>query len=307
MFLERFHVSATGHSLNYLPEYIAERHGFFKEQGIKVTVTVPQPWDLVLEDLETKTAEAALGGIWVPSMYRGRSTDYTVFAQLSNRSPLALVARGSYDGFKLSDTVGRTVLMKSGNGASVGLFFKMLLSENGIDPNSVNFIQDLDGTMMRKLFQGGMGDYFVVDNVTARVMAHKDPGVSVAMEMVTDGGYIPWSVYYHQPSDVTPKTINLQTRFCAALEKGIQWVQHHKADTYRDELTELFPTVPGQILVDLVDLYREKGMWSSSVVNPEGYERWQHGLASGHLIDETISYDDIVNSAPSSNAYRVAR
>lgn len=257
--------------------------------------------------LETKTAEASLGGIWVPSMYRGRSTDYTIFAQLANRSPLALVARGSSDVFKLSDTVGRTVLMKSGNGASVGLFFKMLLSENGIDPNSVNFIQDLDGAMMRKLFQGGMGDYFVVDNVTARVMAHKDRGVSVAVEMVTDGGCIPWSVYYHQTSDVTPKTVNLQTRFCASLEKGMQWLQDHEADTYREELAGLFPTVPAQILPDLVSLYREKGMWSSPVENSEGYERWQQGLATGHLIEATIPYDEIVNIDPSLYAHSVAK
>ncbi|KAM0549050.1 hypothetical protein ACHAPJ_009625 [Fusarium lateritium] len=178
--------------------------------------------------------------------------------------------------------------MKSGNGASVGLFFKMLLAENGIDPNSVNFIQDLDGVMMRKLFQGGMGDYFVVDNVTARVMAHNDPSVSVAMEMVKDGGYIPWSVYYHQTSDAQPAIVDAQTRFCAALNKAMQWVQDNKPETYQDELAELFPAVPVQIPVDLVNLYRENGMWSSPAVNTQGYERWQHGIARGHLIEEPI-------------------
>jgi len=140
--MDRFHITATGHSLNYLPEYIARRHGFFRAQHLEVTVTVPRPWDLVLDELADGTANAALGGIWVPSMYLNRGQKYTAFAQVANRAPLALVARvkqtKSSSPFCLQDVVGRTVLMKGSNGASVGLFFKMLLRENDIDPQSVN-------------------------------------------------------------------------------------------------------------------------------------------------------------------------
>jgi hypothetical protein len=38
--LQRFHVTATSHSLNYLPEYIANRHGYFREQGLEVYETI---------------------------------------------------------------------------------------------------------------------------------------------------------------------------------------------------------------------------------------------------------------------------
>jgi len=64
--------------------------------------------------------------------------------------------------------------MKGSNGASVGLFFKMLLRENCIDPQSVNYIQDLDGDMLGKLFLGGMGDYLIVDNLSARNLLSRD-------------------------------------------------------------------------------------------------------------------------------------
>ncbi|KAH8886036.1 periplasmic binding protein-like II [Thozetella sp. PMI_491] len=296
--MERFHVSATGHSLNYLPEYIAQRHGFFKEQGLNVTVTVPKPWDLVLDELASNAANAALGGIWVPSMYRDRVTSYTTFAQVSNRSPLALIKRGSAKGFKLSELEGRTVLMKSGNGASVGLFFKMLLRENGIDPNSVHYVQDLDGIMLGKLFQGGMGDYFFVDNVTARVMAEKNPSVSVVMEMVKDGDEIPWSVYYHQTKDMNPAVLDAQARFCAGLAKGMDWLLEHDAETFRDELAEIFPAVPVHILVDLTNAYRKNSMWTTPKVTVKGFERWQRGIVSGSLIKKPFVYDALVNSEP---------
>ncbi|OAA56733.1 hypothetical protein SPI_07740 [Niveomyces insectorum RCEF 264] len=125
-------------------------------------------------------AAAALGGIWVPSMYRNIKK-YTTFAQLANRCPLALVKRGNAEGFKLAEVTGKTVLLKSGNGAS--------------------------------LFLGDTGDYFFVDIVSARIMAQKNPGVSVAMKMATDGGNIPWSVYY-----------------------WMHWVQQNDAETYREDL-----------------------------------------------------------------------
>ncbi|CAH0051176.1 unnamed protein product [Clonostachys solani] len=300
--MERFHVTATGHSLNYLPEYIAQRHGFFKEQGLNVSTTVPAPWDLVLGDLADGRAEAALGGIWVPSMYRGRGTSYTAFAQVSNRAPLALVKRGSSEGFKVSDIMGRTVLLKSGNGASVGLFFKMMLRDNGISPDSVNFVQDLDGIMLGNLFQGGMGDYFFVDNVTARVMAARNPNVSVAMEMVIDGGEIPWSVYYRETETTTPGVLDAQTRFCMALGKAIDWILQNDADSFRDELAQIFPKIPVDILVALTNLYRRKDMWTTPTVSRKGFERWQKGIADGLLVEKPFRYEAIVNNGPASEA-----
>ncbi|KAL2815240.1 hypothetical protein BDW59DRAFT_177673 [Aspergillus cavernicola] len=298
--MESFHVSATGHSLNYLPEYIAHRHEFFKDQGLNVTATIPSPWDKVLDDLATGTAAAALGGIWVPTMYRNRATSYTAFAQLANRCPLALLKRSRNKGFGLASSgmAGCTVLMKSSNGASVGLFFKMLLREHGIDPNSVHYVQDLDGAMLAKLFQGGMGDYFVVDNVTARVMAARDPDISIAMEMVTDGGVIPWSVYYTETASITPAVLDKQRRFCTALGSAMDWVVRHDAGLYKDELAEIFPAAPVEVLVELTNIYRCDGMWTTPSVTCDGFERWQQNLVDGCLIQEPFAYEAIVTNGP---------
>ncbi|GAA4220476.1 ABC-type nitrate/sulfonate/bicarbonate transport system substrate-binding protein [Sagittula marina] len=155
--MERFLVSATGHSLNYLPHYLAEERGFFRDEGLDVSEVVPRPWDLVLDHIRDGTAEAALGGIWVPSMFHGRGRRLVPFAQVSNRAPLALVGRTSAEAFNAAALVGKTVLMKGSNGASVGLYLKMMLREAGIDPKSVNYVQDLDGGILQACFAGGMG------------------------------------------------------------------------------------------------------------------------------------------------------
>lgn len=299
--MQTFRISATGYNLNYLPEYIALRHGFFREQNLDVSVNVPVPWDGVLDALAGTTADAVLGGIWVPSMYRDRVQNYTAFAQIANRCPLAILRRRSSQPFKLTDTAGKTVLMKSGGGASVGLFFKMLLRENGIDARSVDYIQDLDGVMLGNLFQGGMGDYFVTDNLSALAMVSRSAEVEIAMEAVTQGD-VPWSVYYYRSNTATPAHFDAHKRFCLALNKGIEWVLAHDAETFRDELAELFSNVPVDVAVKVTNQFRENGMWTSTTIPRKAFERWQRGLADAKLVSEPLAYEDVVDDGASTAA-----
>ncbi|OAL35484.1 hypothetical protein AYO20_05334 [Fonsecaea nubica] len=300
--MEPFRLTATGYNINYLPQYIADRHGFFIEQGLDVTTTIPTPWDGVLDALADGSADMALGGIWVPSMYRGRVQDYTVFAQIANRCPLALLRRTSCGTkFDLADVVGKTVLMKSIGGASVGLFFKMLLRENGVDPATVDFIQDLDGVMLGNLFQGGMGDFFVTDNLSARTMAAQNPNVSVAMEMVTQGE-VPWSVYYRETATVTPRLRDMQRRFCLGLNKGIEWVLQRDANLFRDELADLFPKAPIDVAVEVVNSFRRSGMWTTTTIPLGSFDRWQQGLVDARFVQKPLDYDSIVDDGPSREA-----
>lgn len=291
--MQPFHLCATGYNLNYLPEYIALRHGFFKEQGLDVTVTIPTPWDGVLDALAEKSAEMALGGLWVPTMYQNRVQNYQVFGQIANRCPLAIIRRTSTTPFKITDVVGKTVLMKSIGGASVGLFSKMLFRENGIDPNTVDYIQDLDGVMLGNLFQGGMGDFFITDNLSARAMCSRNPAVSIALEAVTQGE-VPWSVYYRQKDTVTPEFLDAQKRFFIGLEKGIAWVLSRDAETYRDELAELFPKVPVEVAIEVTNQFRREGMWRSSTIPRTAFDRWQIGLRDARLVKEPLAYEDLV-------------
>jgi NitT/TauT family transport system substrate-binding protein len=301
MTLTPFPLTATGFNLNYLPEYIALRHGFFKEQGLDVTVTIPVPWDGVLDHLAEGSAKMALGGIWVPSMYRERVQNYTVFAQIANRAPLAILKRGSAEGFKITDLAKSTILMKSGGGASVGLFTKMLLRENNIDARAVDYVQDLDGVMLGNLFQGGMGDYFVTDHLSALAMVAKNPKVSIVVEAVTQGD-IPWSVYYQETQKITPELLDAQKRFCIALNKGIDWVMSRDAESYRDELAEILPSVPTDVAVSVTNSFRRNNMWTTTSVNRQGFERWQVGLKDAGLVKEPIAYTNLVNDGPASAA-----
>jgi len=294
--MQKFHITATGHSLNYLPEYVATWQGFFAEEELTVSATVPSPWDRVLEELRDGSADAALGGIWVPSMYRDRSTLYSPFAQVANRAPLAVVGREAPEDFSWSSLVGRTVSMKGSNGASVGMYVKLVLRENGIDPREVNFIQDLDGAMLSTLFAGGMGDYLVVDHPSALTLAATS-GVHVVAALAVGSGDVPWSVYYSEGESDAGR-VDLQARFCRALGRGMDWINERPAAGYRDFLATTFPKFDADLLVRIADEYRGCSMWTTPVIDRAGYERWAGGIAASHLVNAAIAYGDIVDSRP---------
>jgi NitT/TauT family transport system substrate-binding protein len=296
MSLLPYRIAATGHSLNYLPEYLARDRGFFADEGLDVTATVPKPWDLVLTELAEGSSQAALGGIWVPSMYFGRATRYTPFAQVAARAPLALVGRESADEFSWDALPGAVVLMKGSNGASVGVFLKMLLAERGIDAGGVRFVQDLDGAMLATLFAGGMGDYLLIDYASAAALAAR-AGLHVVSPMVRDGGDVPWSVYYSQ-GESTPERVEEQTRFVRALDLGMRWVLEHDAAEYADFLDATFPALGTELAVSLTNEFRALGMWTSPLIDRTAYDRWQRGIARAALTDAPIPYDELVDSAP---------
>lgn len=294
--MQNFHVSATGHSLNYLPEYVAVWQGFFEEEGLNVTASVPSPWDLVLSDIGSGRAAAALGGIWVPSMFYGRGKRYVPFAQVAARAPLAVVGRERLEDFDWKTMPGKTVSMKGSNGASVGLFMKLMLRENGVDPLAVRFVQDLDGKMLSDLFVGGMGDYVVIDYPSAVALA-SNTGIHVVAELAVTGGDIPWSVYYSD-GEADEARLDTHTRFARALGRGMDWILASDAENYRDFLAETFPKFAPDLLVRLANVYRANGMWTTPRIDSEGYARWQRGISGGHLTTAPIPYGELIDDRP---------
>lgn len=294
--MQTFHISATGHSLNYLPEYVAADQGFFEEEGLLVTAEVPSPWDRVLDDIATGKAQAALGGIWVPSMFHGRGKRYVPFAQVAARAPLAIVGWERPEDFEWSALAGRTISMKGSNGASVGLFIKMLLRENGVDPRTVNFVQDLDGKMLTDLFTGGMGDYLVIDFPSA-VTLETAGGGHVVQPLPVTGGNVPWSVYYTE-GEASEALCETHTRFARALGRGMAFILDHEAEGYRAFLAATFPKFAPDLLVKLTDIYRANGMWTTPRIDPEAYTRWQTGICDGHLTNAPIAYEALIDQRP---------
>lgn len=295
--LDRFHISATGLSINYMPEYVGRELGFFEELGLNVTSYVPKPWTTVLTDINTNQAEAVVGGIWCPLIYKHRSTDYYAFAKVASRCPMSLLAHESNDNFKWTDLEGKKVLTSGGNGASPGLYLAGVARENGADVSKIHFIHDFTIAMLQELFEGGFGDVIMMKADLAAQLEAQGKGY-VLTNLTISGGEVPWSVYYATPETLARED-NLCGRFTQGLQKAQTWLREHDGYDCKEILARNWPKVSIDKAIAIVNEYKEQGMWPETVrIQERELNRWQKFLVMGNVIDDVIPYDEIVDSRP---------
>lgn len=304
--MDKFHISSTGHAVNYFPEYLARELGYYADVKLEVKADVPQMWTRVLDDLNTGTAQAALGGIWVPSMYHSRVRDYYAFAQISARCPLALITRDPIESFEWRCLEDKIILVPGGNGASPFLFFDGLLKRAGFDLSRVKFVHDLSSPMLSELFAGGMGDTLVADPVTAALLVRKGIGYHAA-SLAEIGGAIPWSVYYTLP-EVIERDDNLVGRFTSAIQRATTWIREHKAEDAREVVRKYWPTTDTDLIITIIDFFRANGMWAETVqIEPQPLNGWQEIIADAGLVDRPLRYDEVIDTRPYDFAATVLR
>lgn len=293
--MTKLNISATGVSINYMPEYLADKLGYFAEVGLEVSSYAPSPWTQVLKDIDSGKYHCVVGGIWVPLIYKRWAKNYFAFAKIASRCPLTIVSRNALNGeFSWKLLEHKTVLVSGGNGASPGLFVSGCANEGGADVSKIHFIHDFTAPMLYELFAGGMGDFVVLKSELAVNLVNLGKG-HIAAELALHGGDVPWSVYYGTPEFINHPD-NLAGRFTLALQRATTWLLSHSGEDCREILLKNWPGVDLEKSIKIVDKYLKVGMWDKTVdIKEQELTRWQGFLVRGKVIDKIFGYDEIID------------
>jgi NitT/TauT family transport system substrate-binding protein len=306
IFMIPFTISATAHSPNYLPEYLADELGFFREEGLEIRRFAHDPWTGALDELVAGRADAVLGGAWLPALYHDYARKLSIFAQINGRYPLALLSRKPVDANDWSWLAGKTVLVPSSGGAAAYMLFTGLLREAGIDPGQMTILRDLSHEMYADLFIGGLGDAIVTYMVVAhRVMAQGHAVLATSLAKLS--GPIPNSVYYTLPEVL--QRGDAAKHFTRALQRAVDWlaVNGVRTSEVRQVLAKQWPEGNQDHLLEIAEEYHAVGLWSDGVrVSRAAMDRWQKLLVQGGLLKAPIAYADLVVSAPADFALTAA-
>lgn len=295
--MERFRVAATGISINYMPEYVADKMGFFDEVGLDYSTYAPSPWTQVLTDIDEFQAEAVVGGIWLPMMYMDRIKNYRSFAKIASRCPLFIVGRVPSDGkVNWKDLENKRVLVSGGDGASHYLSVRGVAKEGGADVDKIRFIHDFSTSMLFDLFKGGFGDYVVLQPDLAKQVISDKQGY-LFCDLTTHGGVIPWSVYY-----ATEEVLNkedLAGKFTLALQKATTWLLENGGEACSEIIKNKWPNLKVEDGIDTINLFISQGMWTDTVeITEEELYRWQEFLIDGDVIDGFMEHEKLVDLKP---------
>ena len=109
---EKIVLNEVAHSVFYAPLYTAIEQGYFKEQGLEITLVTGFGADKTMTALLSEEADIGfMGPESTIYTYQGGMEDYAVnFAQLTQRAGNFVVGRQKEDSFSFKNLKGKTVL-----------------------------------------------------------------------------------------------------------------------------------------------------------------------------------------------------
>ena len=290
-------LNEVAHSIFYAPQYVAIENGYFKDEGIDLTLVTGFGAD------KTATAvisgEADIGFMGSESsiyIYNQNPDDYLVnFAQLTQRAGNFLVGRQPDPAFQWSKLKGTKVLGGRAGGMPQ-MVFEYILKQNGIDPRTdLNINQGIDFGSTAAAFSEGSGDFTVEFEPSATALESEGKGHVVA-SLGTDSGYVPYTAYSAKKSylDKNPDVIQ---SFTNALQKGMDFVQNHTPEEIAAVIAPQFPETDLNTITTIVTRYYEQKTWKEDLIfEKDSFELLQDILESAGELDSRTPYESLVTT-----------
>ncbi|WP_042460764.1 ABC transporter substrate-binding protein [Neobacillus dielmonensis] len=295
--LEKVRIAEVTRSIFYAPQYVALAKGFFKEEGLDVTLTTTPGGDKTMTALISGGADVALVGSET-SIYvyaQGASDPVINFAQLTQTDGTFLVAREKIDNLSWDQLKGTTFLgqRKGGMPQMVGEF---VLKKHNIDPhNDLTLIQNIDFANVANAFASGTGDFVQLFEPTASIFEKEGKGHIVA-SFGKESGHVPYTTFMTKKSYMK-KNKDTVEKFTRAVYKAQQWVDSHSAEEVAKAVEPYFPDTDLQIMTTVVDRYKSQGSFATDpILDEEEWNNLQNIMDEAGELPQKIEYKTLVDT-----------
>ena len=295
--LEPVTLNEVAHSIFYAPQYAAIELGYFKDEGIALTLVNGAGADKVMTSLISGDADIGFMGseasIYV---YQEGSADYAVnFAQLTQRAGNFLVGRSAEPDFSWQDLKGKKVLGGRAGGMPE-MVFEYILKKNGIDPkNDLTIDQSINFGLTAAAFTSNDADYTVEFEPFATALEQEGNGYVVA-SLGKDSGYVPYTAYSAKKSYLE-KHPEIIRKFTNAIQKGLDYVNTHSAEEIAETIKPQFQETDTEKIKIIVERYKEQDTWKENTVfEKESFELLENILEEAGELDTRVPYEDLVNT-----------
>jgi NitT/TauT family transport system substrate-binding protein len=262
---DRLAITESAPAIKFAAQYAAQALGYFSDERLAVVegVDAGPGGSWLASNLLTGKADIALGGIWLPMLYKQAGlADDRPFAALCHANPAVLIGRRPPDGaFAWRELTGRRVLLAMAV-TSQWMFLEGVLREQGIDPGGIRFVKDLHLATQRELWRAGYGDYFFVEPSVAEELQAE--GSCVVTTLAASAGPVPWSVYY-APARALAEAESPVWRFRRAIDRATAFLAGCAATKAAEILAPRFPKTSREAIAGAVEHLRRSGVWRETV------------------------------------------
>lgn len=295
--LTKVTLNEVAHSIFYAPMYVAIEEGYFKEEGIDLTLVTGFGADKTMTAVLTDEADIGfMGSESTIYTYAGGTDDYVVnFAQLTQRAGNFLVSRTPIDNFSWDMLKGATVLGGRAGGMPE-MVFEFILKKNSIDPKAdLSIDQSIDFGSTAAAFSGGQGDFTVEFEPHATSLEAKGDGYVVA-SLGEDSGYVPYTAFSAKKSYLEAHPDVIQS-FTNALQKGMDYVSEHTPEEIAKVIQPQFEETDLETLTTIVSRYHQQDTWKTNLIFEEdAFTLLQNILEEAGELPQRVPYEDLVDT-----------
>lgn len=302
--LAKVTLNEVAHSIFYAPQYVAIEEGYFKDEGLDLTLITGFGADKTMTAVISGEADIGFMGAEASIYaYQEGATDPVVnFAQLTQRAGNFLVAREEMPDFKWEDLKGRKVL-GGRKGGMPEMVFEYILKQNGLDPQKdLSIDQSIDFGATAAAFTGDNSADFTVEFEPSATALEKQGAGYVVASLGVDSGYVPYTSYSAKTSYME-KNPDIMQKFTNALQKGMDYVQKHTPEEIARVIEPQFPETDLDTITAIVKRYYDQDTWKENLVfGQEGFELLQDILEDAGELKERTPYEELVNTKFAQNA-----
>ena len=280
--LAKVTLNEVAHSIFYAPQYVAIEEGYFKDEGLDMTLITGFGAD--------KTMTAVISG------------EADIGFMGAEASIYFLVAREEMPDFKWEDLKGRKVL-GGRKGGMPEMVFEYILKQNGLDPQKdLSIDQSIDFGATAAAFTGDNSADFTVEFEPSATALEKQGAGYVVASLGVDSGYVPYTSYSAKTSYME-KNPDIMQKFTNALQKGMDYVQKHTPEEIARVIEPQFPETDLDTITAIVKRYYDQDTWKENLVfGQEGFELLQDILEDAGELKERTPYEELVNTEFAQNA-----
>lgn len=296
-------LNEVAHSIFYAPQYAAIELGYFKDEGIDLTLVNGAGADKVMTALISGDADIGFMGSEASIYtYINGAEDYAVnFSQLTQRAGNFLVARQPEPDFQWSKLAGKKILGGRAGGMPQ-MVLEYVLKKNGLDPKTdVTIDQSISFGLTAAAFTSSDADYTVEFEPFATGLETEGSGYVVA-SLGEESGYVPYTAYCAKKSYLE-KNPEIIQKFTNAIQKGMDYVNSHSAGEIAQVIQPQFKETDLADITTIVERYQNQDTWKKDTVfEQDSFELLQNILEEAGELDHRVPYTDLVNTAFAENA-----
>ena len=298
---DKIKVAEVAHSIFYAPQYIADKKGFFKEEGLDVEFILTPGADKVTSAVLSGDVDIGFCGaessIYV---YNNNKKDYIVnFAALTNKDGSFIVSREKIKDFKLEDLKGKYII-GGRKGGMPEMTLEYTLKENGISLDDLTIDTSVEFANMASAFISGTGDFVTLFEPSATKLENEGKGYVVA-SLGEYGGNVPYTSYNALKSYIKENKDTIQ-KFTNSINKGLDYVSKTDDDILAAELIDYFPDMTKNELKTMIKRYKKIEAWKKNTYFSEKeFEHMEDILLEAKTIDKKVPYKDLVDTSFSKN------